>query len=674
MTSDNRLEGTINNAPLTLLSNRYQVLSILGDGGFGKTFLVEDLHMPSNRQCVLKQLKPIHDKPELHQMVQDRFQREAATLETLGEAHDQIPRLYAYFSEGDQFYLVEEWVEGLTLTQKVYKDGPLNEATVQAIVKNLLPAIAYVHSQKIVHRDIKPDNIILRSRDGMPILIDFGAVKETMKTIINMGEQSTHSIVVGTPGYMPSEQLSGRPIYASDIYSLGMTAIFLLTGKIPQALNTDPQTGSLSWREHAPGISTGFANFLDCATHMSPQSRFSTVQDMRSVLDTLMMSQMSTEVGTQMPASWAPSHPQNGSENTPVTPAPTSSQTVISSSPMVAGTVSEPAVGAIASGTDSGINTEMVAPLAGASTVSQPGSGAYSQPVTAAAVTPATSASSSQWKGAVIVGGMVGLSILIAALVLTGGLPNIRANSDSDSDIATVVPAEDTEGTSSTTDATSDTDAADTDSTNANSAESSDTEARAPEVPTTPNTTVVTQPVTAPVTPTPPAAAPGANGTVVGNSGSKNIRAGAGTGFNVVSAVQTGNRIQVIDRASDSEGYPWYRVVTPSGDRGWIAGQLIQIDGDAAPARPVPARPTPRPTPAPTADRTNATIVSQESGSKNIRSGPGTNFATQHTAYPGDRMIILDSATDAGGYTWYKVSFPKSGAQGWIAGQLVRRD
>ena len=134
--------------------------------GFGKTFLVEDTQMPSNRQCVLKQLKPVQDDPQTGQMagqiVKDRFQREAAILETLGEGHEQIPRLYAYFSEGEQFYLVEEWVEGDTLTQRVQKEGPLPEKMVQTLVASLLPVIAHVHSEGIVHRDIKPDNIILR--------------------------------------------------------------------------------------------------------------------------------------------------------------------------------------------------------------------------------------------------------------------------------------------------------------------------------------------------------------------------------------------------------------------------------------------------------------------------------------------------------------------------------
>lgn len=183
--SDGYSDDYVGAAPHVLLSSRYKVLNTLSDGGFGQTFLVEDTHMPSSRHCVLKQLKPVHNQSELHQIIQDRFQREAATLEKLGEAHDQIPRLFAYFSEGDQFYLVEEWVEGLTLTQKINQEGPLPEATVKAILSHLLPVVAYIHGQKIVHRDIKPDNIILRQQDGKPVLIDFGAVKETMKTLIN---------------------------------------------------------------------------------------------------------------------------------------------------------------------------------------------------------------------------------------------------------------------------------------------------------------------------------------------------------------------------------------------------------------------------------------------------------------------------------------------------------
>ncbi|MEO1623082.1 MAG: serine/threonine-protein kinase, partial [Cyanobacteria bacterium J06632_3] len=284
--------------PDLLLNNRYKVLSTLGDGGFGQTFLAEDTHMPSNRKCVIKQLKPVHDRPDLHQLVQERFQREAVILEQLGEGHDQIPRLLANFQENGQFYLVQEWVQGHTLTQLVQGTGPQSEKEVQTILSHLLPVVSYVHRENIVHRDIKPDNIILRESDGKPVLIDFGAVKETMKTVLSSGQQSTRSIVVGTPGYMPSEQMSGRPVYASDIYGIGMTALYLLTGKAPHEIETDLQTGALKWREQVSGISPKFANFLDCATHVSLQSRFSSIAAMQNALNAMMISPVDPNVST----------------------------------------------------------------------------------------------------------------------------------------------------------------------------------------------------------------------------------------------------------------------------------------------------------------------------------------------------------------------------------------
>ena len=162
---------------ITLLNNRYQVIQVLGAGWFGETFLAEDTHMPSRRRCVIKQLKPISNDPQTYQIIQQRFEREAATLEYLGEASDQIPRLYAYFSENGQFYLVQEWVEGQTLTSVIQSQGKLHENTVREILLSLLFVLDYVHSKGIIHRDIKPDNVILRQIDNKPVLIDFGAVK-----------------------------------------------------------------------------------------------------------------------------------------------------------------------------------------------------------------------------------------------------------------------------------------------------------------------------------------------------------------------------------------------------------------------------------------------------------------------------------------------------------------
>ncbi|HEY9827826.1 MAG TPA: protein kinase, partial [Stenomitos sp.] len=138
-----------------LISGRYQVLHPLQEGGFGHTFLAEDTQLPSRRRCVVKQLKPIHNDPQLYRLIQERFQREAAIQETLGEACPQIPRLYAYFAEENHFYLVEEWVDGETLRQKVAEVGRFSEAAVRELLQELLSVLDVVHQHQIIHRDIK---------------------------------------------------------------------------------------------------------------------------------------------------------------------------------------------------------------------------------------------------------------------------------------------------------------------------------------------------------------------------------------------------------------------------------------------------------------------------------------------------------------------------------------
>ncbi|MFN6482648.1 MULTISPECIES: protein kinase domain-containing protein [unclassified Nostoc] len=270
---------------ITLLNNRYQIIQVIGAGGFGETFLAEDVHMPSRRRCVIKQLKPItNNDPQTYQLIQQRFEREAATLEYLGESSHQIPKLYAYFSENGQFYLVQEWIHGQTLTKIVEAKGFESETAVRRILLSLLSVLNYVHSKGIIHRDLKPDNIILRSVDGEPVLIDFGAVKETIRSVVNSPGYPTRSLVIGTPGYMPSEQAVGRPVYATDIYSLGLTAIYLLTGKHPQELVTDLKTGEILWQDHAPHISSQLAAVLNQAIKPHAGDRYSTASKMLHAL------------------------------------------------------------------------------------------------------------------------------------------------------------------------------------------------------------------------------------------------------------------------------------------------------------------------------------------------------------------------------------------------------
>ena len=270
-----------------LLNNRYRIIRTLGSGGFGETYLAEDTQMPSQRRCVIKQLKPIQNNTQIYQLVQERFQREAAILEELGSTSDQIPSLYAYFQFNDQFYLVQELIEGDTVTEKIQQHGLLTESAVREILLSLLPVLEYVHSKRIIHRDIKPDNIILRHHDGKPVLIDFGAVRESMGTVVNSQGNPTSSIVIGTPGFMPSDQASGRPVYSSDLYSLGLTAIYLLTGKIPQELPTEPNLGNILWRHFAPYLSPNFADILDKAIAYHPKERFTSAREMLEALQTL---------------------------------------------------------------------------------------------------------------------------------------------------------------------------------------------------------------------------------------------------------------------------------------------------------------------------------------------------------------------------------------------------
>ncbi len=269
-----------------LLNDRYQIIRTLGAGGFGETFLAEDTHMPSRRHCVVKRLRPVQDNPQINQLVQERFQREAAILEKLGNEHRQIPQLYAYFygQTDQQFYLVQEWIDGDTLSSIAQQQGRLAEAEVRRLLIAILPVFDFVHRQAIIHRDVKPDNIIVRRLDQQPVLIDFGAVRETMGTALNSQGRPTQSIIIGTPGYMASEQSVGRPVYSSDLYSLGLTAVYLLTGKQPSEFMAHPHTSEILWRSDAPLISPELAAILDKAIASHPRDRYQTAPEFLSAL------------------------------------------------------------------------------------------------------------------------------------------------------------------------------------------------------------------------------------------------------------------------------------------------------------------------------------------------------------------------------------------------------
>ncbi|MBD2186295.1 protein kinase [Planktothrix sp. FACHB-1355] len=300
-----------------LLNNRYRIIRALGKGGFGETFLAEDSHMPSRRLCVIKQLKPVANNPQVYELVKERFQREAAILEQLGEGHEQIPKLYAYFAEAGEFYLVQEWIEGVPLNQKIKEEGVLSESVVKEILLNILPVIDYIHNRGIIHRDLKPANIILRQKDGKPVLIDFGIAKETMCAGLDSLGEVTSSIAVGTIGYMPPEQAAGKPVYGSDIYSLGMTAIYLLIGKRPQDLKTNLKTGETIFNDSDRQISSSLAEVLERAVRSHPQERYPTAREMLLALhpvDRLLPQSQTTQPAPILPPLQAKVYSQSEAE------------------------------------------------------------------------------------------------------------------------------------------------------------------------------------------------------------------------------------------------------------------------------------------------------------------------------------------------------------------------
>ncbi|MGA1474551.1 MAG: protein kinase domain-containing protein, partial [Prochlorothrix sp.] len=206
------------------LQDRYFGLRLLGQGGFGRTILGEDRGKPSNPRCVIKVFAP-QGQGDLQQAA-ELFQQEAVRLDDLGH-HDQIPALLGYATQHGYQYIIQEFIPGRNLGQWVREEGPLTEAQVRGVLGSLLPVLQFVHDHQVIHRDLKPANIIQRE-DGSLGLVDFGAAKYATATAL--GKTGT---VIGSAEYAAQEQVQGQARFASDIYGLGVTCLFLLTGMRP---------------------------------------------------------------------------------------------------------------------------------------------------------------------------------------------------------------------------------------------------------------------------------------------------------------------------------------------------------------------------------------------------------------------------------------------------------
>lgn len=234
-----------------LLDHRYQVIRILATGGFGQTYIAQDTRRPGNPICVVKHLKPANSDSNIFTTAKRLFHSEAETLEKLSN-HDQIPRLLAYFDENQEFFLVQEFIDGHTLQEELIPGQPWSEAQVIQMLLEILQILEFVHQEGVIHRDIKPDNIIRRAADYKLVLVDFGAVKQLRSPLVTVGGQKTATVAIGTPGYMPTEQGQGKPRPNSDLYALGIIAIQALTGVSITQLQDDPDTGEINWQHLIP--------------------------------------------------------------------------------------------------------------------------------------------------------------------------------------------------------------------------------------------------------------------------------------------------------------------------------------------------------------------------------------------------------------------------------------
>jgi formylglycine-generating enzyme required for sulfatase activity/tRNA A-37 threonylcarbamoyl transferase component Bud32 len=227
------------------LEDRYRVLGLLGQGGFGKTFEAVDEYQSSKPHCVIKQFAYRSSDLQAQQTALKLFYEEAQHLQSLGN-HPQIPALLAYFDIEGQPYLVQELVDGADLAQELVTQGRFNQQQIEELLQSLLPVLNFLHGQAkpVIHRDIKPANIIRRRSDRSLVLVDFGAAKQATQTVL-----ARTGTKIGSPEYSAPEQIRGKPAFASDIFSLGVTAIHLLTGVPPFDL-FDTSQDAWVWRDY----------------------------------------------------------------------------------------------------------------------------------------------------------------------------------------------------------------------------------------------------------------------------------------------------------------------------------------------------------------------------------------------------------------------------------------
>ncbi|ELS00402.1 serine/threonine protein kinase [Xenococcus sp. PCC 7305] len=270
-----------------ILRGKYQLIDGVPrriQGGQGTIHYAKDLSSSIDKTYIVKQFTPRYDCDDQLQVAKRLFVQEAEILQQLG-SHSQIPQIFDYFEEDEQFFLVQELIEGQNLQQELEEKKYFTESETIDFLKNTLEVLKFVHQNSYIHRDIKPANLIRNKYDNKIYLIDFGAVKEKIKPE-NLDDQGnfTLTVAIGTPGYLPDEQKLGKPEFCSDIYALGMVAIQALTQIHPGNLSYD-QDGNPLWRDRLPTSDYNFnPEFIELINKMVRCNYRERYQSSREVL------------------------------------------------------------------------------------------------------------------------------------------------------------------------------------------------------------------------------------------------------------------------------------------------------------------------------------------------------------------------------------------------------
>ncbi len=277
------------------LRDRYLAVAPIGQGGFGRTFKAIDEDKPSKPFCVIKQFFPQVEGTNAAQKAAELFTQEASALEQLD--YPNIPKLLAYFitSDGRQ-YLVQEFIDGQNLKTELAAQGKFTDAQIWELLGAILPTLDYIHRHGFIHRDVKPENIIRRTDNRQLYLVDFGAAKMTVVGgVAGQEQQPPQGTTIGTPEFMAPEQGWGRAFVSSDLYSLGVTCLNLLTGISPLDLFDDLQSQWI-WRTSlADSIAPKLGEIIDKLIQPRPIDRYPTAQAALEAIATLTASNISTK-------------------------------------------------------------------------------------------------------------------------------------------------------------------------------------------------------------------------------------------------------------------------------------------------------------------------------------------------------------------------------------------